>query len=218
MNQHWKHAEDYDRVHRERYRLSRQWLAPHLRPGLRVLECGDPGTFSRTLAEQDGIELANIRTDLRYQWAFRSPYPFDLVLCMEVLEHLHDKEAEKPTEWRGTGAAEMLRSIRNALADDGLLFLTTPNACSYNVLGKVLTMQPPMVYRPHVREYAPAEVAAMLREAGFRIERLETLDPWGGGVNAATHALIQKLTRDHAHHSPHRGECIFVIARKPAAT
>ena len=37
--------------------------------------------------------------------------------------------------------------------------LTTPNASSLNVLHKVLMQQPPMVYRPHVREYAPHELA-----------------------------------------------------------
>lgn len=213
---HWHHASDYARTHARRFELSMEWLRPLLTPDARVLVCGDMGDFERSLLGQ--VQLVNCTCgDLRDGIESAAPSShYDLVLCMEVLEHIHDRNAEKPTEWRATGTRSLLASIVRVLKPGGLLFLTTPNACSINVLFKVLTMQPPMVYRPHVREYAPSEVAEMLVAAGFEIARLDTCDPWGGGCGAGARRLVEKLLQDERHHSPHRGEDLFVLARKPA--
>jgi SAM-dependent methyltransferase len=217
--QAWKNDPNYEQVHAERYRLSREWLKPLLTPGSWVLSLGDPGSFESWAAAQigQGGRLDPYGYDLRY--AFDSQLRnvrYDVALCMEVFEHIHDQEEDKPTEWRATGTANLLREIFAHLKPGGLLFLTTPNACSLNVLFKVLTMQPPMVYRPHVREYAPTEIADMLRGAGFALKRFETLDPWGGGCSGSTRRITEKLLRDHGHESPHRGEDIFVLAQKPS--
>ncbi len=208
---------DYDQIHAERYRLSLEALRPHLARGMRVLCLGDAGTFEKTIFDLTGDVLA-------YTYDLRKPFSpqiggesIDLVLCMEVLEHVHDQEAEKPTEWRATGTRNLLAESFRLLKPGGLLFLTTPNACSLNALAKLLTMQPPMVFRPHVREYAPSELVAMVADAGFTIESVATHDCWGGGVDAHSAALIEELLARHAHASPHRGEDIFLKARKPAA-
>lgn len=214
--QAWRNDPAYDQVHEKRFALSLEALKPYLSKTAKVLCLGEPGSFERDLmGAVDSIK--SIREDLRYPFAENKSYDdvFDIVLCMEVLEHIHDQDAQKPTEWRSTGTDNLLRESFRLLKPGGIFFLTTPNACSLNVIEKVLTMQAPMVYRPHVREYAPAEVDAMLKGHGFQIVSFETHDCWGGGMGNFRRAVLQKVMHEGICASPHRGEDIFVIARKP---
>jgi SAM-dependent methyltransferase len=208
-------SEDYERTHAERYRLSLEMLRPHLRPDLRVLDLGDgKGGF-----------LAHLRPLVAkvdsYPADLREPFvtalgPYDLVLCMEVIEHIHDREAHPfATEWWGTGTANLMAESFRVLNPGGRLFLTTPNACSLNAIAKAMTMAPPAVYRPHVREYAPQEIVAMLKAPGFEIESFTTCDPWGGGVNGKERSALAQFISKIGWHSPHRGEDMMVLARKP---
>lgn len=215
--QDWKNDEaNYNATHARRFELSRQALKPLLKHGERVLECGAPGKFSADLAREFQVTVENTTGDLRYNLSLRKPANhFDAVLCMEVFEHLHDQEADTPTEWRATGTDNLLRETFRVLKPGGFLFLTTPNACSFNVLEKVLTMQPPMMYRPHVREYSPGEIDQALKAHGFRIESFTTHDCWGGGCSGVRRREFEALLARASCQSPHRGECIFVIARKP---
>ena len=139
---------------------------------------------------------------------------------MEVFEHLHDLPPTSgiPTEWAGTGATSMLRTIRSMLKPGGLLFLTTPNACSLDVLHKVLTHQPPMVYRPHVREYAPHELAALVRDAGFESIEVTTHDCWDNDcMPAGMPAKLRDAIGRLGFRTDARGQDIFLTARKPVA-
>jgi len=215
--QAWKNDPSYEDVHKLRFDLSLAALKPYLVAHDRLLSLGDSGTFERSLIEQRLVDIIESYSgDLRYPFDDGvDTGKFNVVLCMEVFEHIHDQECDKPTEWRATGTANLLRETFRVLKPGGILFLTTPNACSINVLEKVMTMQAPMVYRPHVREYAPAEIDALIRGAGFRIESFVTHDCWGGGCLPARRRLLEKLLADGACPSPHRGEDIFVIARKP---
>ena len=219
--QAWRNDPAYDQVHEKRFALSLEALRPYLTKSTRVLCLGEPGSFEMGhVLPLVGLLTSQI-SDLRY--SFSTPgiaqtdndRDFDVILCMEVLEHIHDQDAQKPTEWRSTGTDNLLRESFRLLKPGGIFFLTTPNACSLNVLEKVLTMQAPMVYRPHVREYAPAEVDAMLKGHGFQIVSFETHDCWGGGMGNFRRAVLQKVMHEGICASPHRGEDIFVIARKP---
>lgn len=209
-------SEAYDVVHAERFRLSLDWLRPLLAPGDAVLECGAPGAFTAMLRAALGVEVQNSTWDLRY------PAPdgfargsFAAVLCMEVLEHLHDQDRPLPTEWVGTGAAAMLASAFALLRPGGFLFLTTPNACSLNTLHKLLHQAPPFVYRPHVREYGPHEVTQLLHTAGFRCEKFAALDPWHSSMGAAERKSLLQVVQSLRLRTDILGEDLFVIARKP---
>lgn len=213
--QAWRNDPDYDRVHEKRFALSLEALRPYLKPDSRVLCLGGVGSFEATRVSPTVATLHEYAKDLRYAFDPQLAEGYDVILCMEVLEHIHDQDAQKPTEWRSTGTDNLLRESFRLLKPGGIFFLTTPNACSLNVLEKVLTMQPPMVYRPHVREYAPAEVDAMLKGHGFQIVSFETHDCWGGGMGNFRRSVLEKVLKDGLAQSPHRGEDIFVIARKP---
>jgi SAM-dependent methyltransferase len=213
-------AASYEQIHAERFARSLEWLRPALaglaqdkRP-LRVLEAGERGPFtSRLRAEYPAsdLEIENTSADLRHVF-YPTKAPFDAALCMEVLEHIADRNRPMASEWSGDGARSLLEHLARYLRPGGLLFLTTPNACSVNVLRKLLTMRAPMMYRPHIREYAPSEVVSLVEAAGFVIERFETLDVWHDLGTAGDRQRMARLLADYP--SPHRGEDIFILARR----
>lgn len=87
--------------------------------------------------------------------------PFDAVVSFETIEHLPDAPA-------------YLGACRRVLRDGGIFIVSTPNA--------LVTSPDGVVRWPfHVREYAPDEFAASLREANFRIDRFfgQRLTPLG---------------------------------------
>ena len=96
---------------------------------------------------------------------------FDLVVFAEIFEHLR-------IDILGTMAR-----IRDLLADDGLLYLTTPNGLSFDAWRRSLLRGrtgPSLVdewsklsrlgHMGHVREYSATEVEEVLRHCGFVIE------------------------------------------------
>ncbi len=207
---------DYNSVHARRFAWSLERVLTLLPAGGRVLELGGGGEFNRLLrAARPGVEMVVSEGDLR-----KVTLPdgsFDLVLCMEVIEHIHDQApaaGEIPTEWRGTGAAHLLAEVTRVLRPGGALFLTTPNAASANTLHKIITLQAPMVYRPHVREYTCWEIDAMLKVAGLRLERIETLEPWANAMPAAMREKIGAFLRSVGADTEMRNEDIFAVGRK----
>jgi trans-aconitate methyltransferase len=219
-------ADSYTRDHMERFRVSLEWLATLDRSKpLRVLELGGHGAFTplyRSRFPED--ELHATTCDLRRGEAIMFEagrlQHFDLVLCMEVLEHVNDVDPPNgliATEWRGTGADSMLRATINLLRPGGKLFLTTPNAVSITVMHHAMRLVPPMLYRPHVREYAPYELDDLLRSAGFVIDRRETLDVWRNAITDTQHSRIVRFLEASGYPTTLRGEDLFVVAKRPEA-
>lgn len=209
-------ANDYERRHAKRYALSLAALKPHLTPGMEVLECGGAGKFTTEIVAELGVHVLNTHEDLRYP-AMRDANTFDCVLCMEVFEHIHDRDAEMPTEWYGNGAKWLLAHLFDVLKPGGLLFLTTPNAASLNVLHKVLSQLPPMVYRPHVREYAPHELAGLVGDAGFKDIAVTSHDSWDNDCMSKDEAKkLRETIKALGYREDCRGEDLFLLARKPA--
>jgi SAM-dependent methyltransferase len=137
------------------------------------------------------VEVFNIEKD---------PFPFDddsfdVVLCMEVLEHL----AFSPSH--------MLAEAHRVLAPGGLLFLTVPNFVNLKrTVNMVLnrTTEFPYsgygLYGRHQREFAPWEVRGLLEACHFRVEALETANVWptfrgrlGKGLGNAVLNAVSRL-------------------------
>ncbi len=132
---------DRARYFRELATTSRKYFIPYiekfkpLHPGLEVLEigCGDGGNllpFSEAGCNTTGVDMAEgrIKDAIRFfheakakgtfiasdifrlkEWEHR----FDIVLCHDVLEHIHDKE-------------NFMKGLRRYITDNGIVFMSFP--------------------------------------------------------------------------------------------
>ncbi len=205
---------DYATVHAKRYQLSLEWLMPLLTPGVQLLDTGGGSPFHAML-QSLGHTVGCTRSDLRYRFLTVLDEAADVVLCMEVFEHLADRDGLN-AEWAGSGTSSFLSECFRVLKPGGHLFLTTPNAASITAIHHALRLAPPMIYRPHVREYAPYELDELVRQAGFVIDRRETHDVWLNAIAPAQHKRIQQFIAANGYPRELRGEDIFLLAHKPA--
>lgn len=80
---------------------------------------------------------------------------FDVVVCFEVLEHIPPEHSSR-----------MMRNLRSALREDGLLFISTPNKAIYDIGAFT---------KDHVNELHYDELLRLLRDAGFSVEKARGL-------------------------------------------
>lgn len=157
------------------------------------------GTVRVALPAERGGRAAELAIDVRVFNIEKDPFPlpddhYDVVLCMEVLEHL------------GYSPSHMLAESHRVLVPGGLMFITVPNFINLkrtvNMLLNVPTEFPYSgygIYGRHQREFAPREVSALLEACHYRVAELATAnvwptfrDDWLKGVgNAALNALLR---------------------------
>ncbi len=207
---------DYDQTHAKRWEKSLEWIAPVADKAERILEIGGSTRFTELVnARWPGKLKPFYGGDLRGGFFIRD---CDLILAMEVLEHVEDAEHEGiQAEWHGTGVHNVLTSCWMSLSLGGHLFITTPNANSATVLHHVLNMAPPAIFRPHIREYSVYELDEMVRSVGFEILRRECLDVWNS-TPGKQHRAIMDFIRKEKYDDHLRGECTFALCRKPLET
>jgi SAM-dependent methyltransferase len=211
-----------------RYGWKLDWLKPVVGDGsqlVRLLEVGGCGNWTDMLLERyPWVVVSPTEGDLR-SCSYGKDGEFDVVVSAEVLEHMHDqdelKNGEKfPNRWMDDSAEHMLRECARVLRPGGHLLLTTPNACSINVLWKLLNWSAPMFYRPHAREYSPLELRTMVKAAGLEEVRYETVEPWSiwhetEEVTRATYRRMEQMLAQNGFSTQDRGEDQMLLARKP---
>lgn len=82
------------------------------------------------------------------------PLPYDLIMCSEVLEHVFDPDG-------------FLSVVRQTLATDGTLVLTTPNAALITPQTPAGTLIPLLSPGYHVTLYSRQGLETLLKRAGF---------------------------------------------------
>lgn len=214
-------VEEYFKVHNRfapwhtsRYMTSLEWIDPCLIAEAHILDLGGQSAFSDALEKfHDACIKTNIVPDLRYQFPFPNDY-FDLVLCMEVLEHICDRGDSRVDMFTGSGIKSTISETFRVLRNGGHLFLSTPNVCCYNSVWKILQGKHPFSYQPHFRELVPEDVREYIEQVGFEIERMEVLNIWDG--HKVPEDIIEKIDKVSAllDCDAPRGDCIFVLACK----
>jgi SAM-dependent methyltransferase len=176
-----------------------RWIAERCR-AMRVVDmaCGEgygAAVLAETAAEVVGVdanpeafEHARLRyraSNLRFERAlveeFEDGAPFDAIVFLQTIEHVQDP-------------AELLARFASLLLPSGVAYVTTPNR---------LTLAPPGAERSgnpwHVREYAPAEFAALLQPQ-FRSVELQGLFH---ARKLRIHEVAIKAGWDHVHPALH---------------
>lgn len=112
--------------------------------------------------------------------------PHDLVLCLDVLEHLRDP-------W-GTAAA-----LREGISENGLLVVSLPNVRHRSVIADLLFRgrweyrDAGLLDRTHLRFFTLQSMKAMLEDAGWRIESVRPLF-WGKGDRLLDFVTFKMVT------------------------
>jgi SAM-dependent methyltransferase len=176
-------ADDYYGVHATRFRHTLERCDVTIRSALHILELGGQsriGTFARDVLAASLVEYTD---DLRFP--FKLPKSqFDLVLALEVLEHIKDSPLRDTSmEWIShfnfSGLQNVFIETFRVLQPGGRFVITTPNATSVDVLFKILSGGHPHMFEPHVRELAPADVLKLAADHGFELVKFETFFSWG---------------------------------------
>jgi len=113
----------------------------------------------------------------------RDPFPFpddsfEVVTCLEVLEHL------------AIDPMAMMAEINRVLKPGGVFVLSTPNAVRYSNVVKIILGEQPLGWTPyngmdsnrHNREYAPHEVTQLCEAAGITPDEVTTFGAKPHGI------------------------------------
>ena len=208
----------YYATHATRYSHTIERCEAALRGARQLLELGGHsfiGTFARDAL---GASLTEYGDDLRFP--FKLPdSDFDVVLALEVLEHIKDSPLRDDSmEWIShfnfSGLQNVFTETFRVLKPGGLFLITTPNATSVDVLFKVVSAGHPHIFEPHVRELAPAEVFRLGAEARFELATFETFFSWTLAPEDFRRNALAYI--EAAGFNPaHRGDDAYFEFRKP---
>ena len=160
------------------------------------------------------VSWQNTSGDIRYPWE-NADASADLIVSMEVLEHLSDLPDGINNGFYGSGMRVALSESYRVLKPGGMLFITTPNAASVFNLNKALAGVPAWFYIPHVREYTLGELQAALQEAGFKIQRAQAVQCLTVDYKLDYTFLFQTLLNSLVDANiNNRGDDLFIVAVK----
>jgi SAM-dependent methyltransferase len=206
-----KYAQEQQDAHlfdRRRFVLSIFWLQQLIPACERILELGGPSIATHVIQRfYPDKTIAHTKFDLREKF----PYPdrsFDLIINMEVIEHIFDLDPRQATTL--TGVKQALSECHRVLDENGKMFLTTPNACSIWVIQRALRSEPPLQYDYHFREFTYYEIIGLIKEAGFLIEKAATERVW----HLWDFTAIEQFIQENQYSMENRGDDTFVIATK----
>ncbi|MDR2481571.1 MAG: class I SAM-dependent methyltransferase [Spirochaetaceae bacterium] len=203
---------NYYQAHALRYLITLDYVIKYNLYKGKVLEVGGGGFFTYLMKDILGIDIVNFSDDLRKPIELDKDQ-FDVIICMEVIEHIIDNDAFSLFTFKGL--AVMLNSFWNLLKEDGKVLITTPNSCGLFAMSKLLNSKSPLMFVFHAREYTPYEVKKILRSFNYEIDALTTECAFDKHYKKNK---MLNLLRDNLFNLKYRGDDIFVVARKPAKT
>lgn len=213
---------EYIHVHTPRWQMSIRWIRDVIKPqpDWDVLEIGGYGDFTGMFKSGFGVIPAYFPGDIRDPELWVDCIPessIDLVLFMEVIEHLPDWEPDQELGFGKTGMVNALRGIHRSLKPGGYLFLTTPNSNSIFHLIHWINFAPVFCWEPHIRELSFKEAQDIVKFIGFDIVLARTEEPYTHCRDASINTRIRELKAKIGYlnaSNEHRGDCTVIIARK----
>jgi SAM-dependent methyltransferase len=196
-------------------------MASVLTPGQTVVELGGMSRIAEFLRDRCGLAVNEYTKDLRDPFDLPDN-TFDLLLMLEVLEHLNDHHSPGSSigeiaMFTGSGVKRCLGEAFRVLQPGGCVVLTTPNAVAVDTVGRVLLNNHPFQYPPHVREYAPRDVMALAEGAGFTVEVFSTFFAWSADRGYSREVLL-KTIGSLGYDTSNRGDDAYFILRRPRQT
>jgi SAM-dependent methyltransferase len=223
-----KHATDQRfHCHQFRYLRSLSWIFPfvlgpdgNIRNDQRLLDVGGPSPWFDFLRSV-GLNVDNTdERELTQMWEGIQPNTYDLVMCMEVIEHVKDLPGRRD-EFDASGIRALVGEIARVLKPGGSLFMSTPNICCYAGIYRMMKNTHPFVYAPHHRELAAPDVVGYLRERNLEVSQLDYELVWTHPVPHDVKKFLLELCSNGYNVSgvltkKHflEGDCIFVLATK----
>ena len=126
----------YLETHEKRFNMTISYLEQKgvLKNNIKVLELGTPTVFTKMLNGRFDLDITNTNTDLRYDIPIQDK--FDLVLCMELIEHIKDQDTDDFLElnhFMGSGVRNLVSECSRLAKEEGAVFISTPNLHCYKV-------------------------------------------------------------------------------------
>jgi len=202
--------------HNNRYLLSLEWLENYITEEVSILELGEKSIFTNLLNNFFDVKIEeNTDYDLRYRFPFEAD-KFDLVLCMETIEHIKDQETkEYLADFTGSGIRNMLSESYRVLKSNGTFFLSTPNVCSYRNIVNMFNNLHPYFFQLHHRELSLNDVKNFVSQAGFNIIKMQTVNVWDNhGLENNLKEKITEALRIFGAFLENREDCIFTLCKK----
>lgn len=179
---------EYLETHRVRFETTLKYLKERgvLRDNIKILEMGTPSEFTDILKSECNAEITNTCSDLRYAPIMRwgdgenLAEEFDLILCMELIEHIKDQNTNDIGQlacFNGTGVKCLINECNKLLKQGGNLFLSTPNVHCYAVLHNWCQQKEIYTYDLHPRELTESYLREVLGEHFDNME-IDYFDCW----------------------------------------
>jgi SAM-dependent methyltransferase len=211
---------NYLEIHKNRYKQSLLYIEDILKKSNHILELGYSDNknyfpkFINTLYPH--IQIDYTYTDLRYDFLSDISNEYDLILCMETIEHIKDNETNDRFDMErfiGSGISNLLINCYRLVKNGGILFITTPNVNSYHSISKILSHSHPFSYEPHVREMSVGDIKSHLHSAGWCVENFKLTNCWNV-LEENKVKTLQVMLSTFGYSIQDREDCIFIRAIK----
>lgn len=145
-------------------------LVSSLTPSI-IKEVGDLSAMSGYM-NATGISVSTVKGDLRYQFDSEQE-SCDLLLALEVVAHIKDQNHDNFRDlvnFNFSGIKSFATECYRVIRQNGWLFITTPNPCSYYSVRRILEHDEPMIFFPHPKEYSARKLIPIFEAAGFELQ------------------------------------------------